>query len=184
MKRDSKKRKGSNNEREYVDHRMSFKIQKREGAPKQVRFAYYRNNLTDKSFSSQDGIWILKDSYKSHGVTVTIKIQVIGDVSNVFLLNGSGVKISGSMNGFGISVVRVSNIIPWRIHVENEYVVCDVSCQGEYSYVFRREKTKFGKGKGGGRICGGVGTTKSIEVPSSVSWAAAHPFLGGGVSPK
>lgn len=168
----------------YPDRKIYMNMIK-EGSKKKVDFTYYRNNLSTKDFvKSEDNKFIITDVYDRYGIHIEITITVNENLNNIFDIKSPTTKVRGSLEHFGIVINRVSNKIPWEIHIEKKEVRCDILCQGDYGYIIGKERARIKRKMREKQEKRRNKGTRPVKISNSVSWSVSHPFQGGGISPR
>ena len=146
---------------------------------------FRRNYMDVSNFNLENEIWTYEESFVHHGVKCVFKLIIHSkDICDMYNVNFKSMKIKGPRNSFGVFIRLPRQKLPIKAHGT-------LGCAEYYLYcVGRKLAYDNGKGINSNRNKDSLvrvsrrGTTTPIEVPNSVSWSAAHPFQGGGFTPK
>ena len=147
-----------------------------------ISIVFRRFNLSVKDFKKTDTGYIYVGSFKRYGVSGKIYLFVDSENFNdIFKINSKTIKVKGSANQFDI-YIRFSDQIelPLVKYRSNGCLKCELHCEGERLYYEGKKKRR-------GEYWSGIHSTskgRTYAVPSSTSWAASHPYQGGGFSPR
>ncbi len=145
---------------------------------------FRRNHIDTRRFKQTDDTWVYEESFVHFGVKCEFKLTIHNEnLYSMFEINTKSMKIKGPRHDLGIFTRLPKQKLPIKAHGIvgcAEYYLC---CTGK--------KLAYDNGTGIKNtrkkhlVCDiHSGSRTPIAVPNSVSWSAAHPFQGGGFSPK
>lgn len=165
-----------------MQQRPNVVIKRKWFGKNKISIIFRKNNISFNDFNRTDTGYIYEESFKRYGVTGKIYICVDSDNFNdIFEINTKTVKIKGSKRQFGIYLrLPDQKELPLNKSGSKGCLKYKLYCEGEKLYY-------EGKHKRRGEYWSGIHSiskSKSYCAPSSMSWAAAHPYQGGGFSPR
>ena len=143
---------------------------------------FRRNNLSFNSFKKNVKGYTYQEEFYSHGMRGRLSIFVESEnLYDLFKIDTKAAKVKGEEKSFGIFLrFPDQRYLPL---VQSGAFGCmkfDLYCNGKNKSIYY-----VGKNKKPEKV--GIYTNSNktpVEIPKSVSWAALHPFQGGGFSPK
>ena len=141
---------------------------------------FRRNNLSFSDFIKTDGGYTYQEDFNHHGVKGNIRIIVESDnLYDLFEINSKAAKVKGGKDHFGIFLrFQDQKQLPLIQSGTFGCLKFDLYCNGKSLYY-------DGKKKNTERSSVHINSSKTpIAVPKTISWAASHPFQGGGVNPR
>ncbi len=152
------------------------------GKDKNNSIIFRRGNLSFDDFKRDTNGYIYEGSFEQGGVSGKIYISIDSENFNdIFEINTKTVKIKGDNSEFSIYL---------RMADQKELPLDKIGSMGCLKYYLHCEGDKLnyeGKKKRKGHCSKNHSKAKKgtySVVPSSISWAAAHPYQGGGFSPR
>lgn len=141
---------------------------------------FRRNNLSFTDFGEITGGYVYEEIFKHHGVSGRIKIVVDSEnLYDIFNVNTKSVKIKGGKDHFGIFLrFGDQKKLPLNKAGSIGCVRFELDCEGKELFYDGKKKSDPGV------EIHDTSKHRSISAPASVSWAASHPFQGGGFSPR
>ena len=140
---------------------------------------FRRNNLAFKDFIQTENGYYYQETFFHHGTRGIIKISVNDkDMYKLFDIDYESAKVKGGKDHFGIFLCLPDQVrLP--LHQKGSFGCMDFEllCAGGSLYCEGRKKRVGAK-----RVIPSM--TKPIDIPDSVSWAASHPYGGGGMNPR
>ena len=150
-------------------------------------FIFRRNYLDIREFRKTEDGWLFEEEFTHYGNKCCFRMIVHSDdIFNMYDVNCKSAKVRGNKNSFGIFWRTAKQKANFSIKQVCEKVEFVLRCEGKnLAYdngkgVKKTKDEKLFKQYTTRR----EGTRVAINVPNSVSWSAAHPFQGGGVSPR
>lgn len=150
-------------------------------------FIFRRNYLDIKKFKKAEDGWIFEEEFKHYGNKCYFCMMVHNDnIFSMYDVNCKSAKIKGNKNCFGIffrTVKQKANFNIKQVYGNVEFVLKsegkNIAYDNGKGMKNTREDKLFNQ-------CGTKheGSRVAIDIPSSVVWSVAHPFQGGGVSPR
>lgn len=173
-------------EKKFPDHFVKTKMH---GKKKKV-IIYRRNNLSADHFSYDPNYgYTFDEEYSFKGIIIHLHIHLNSNsIYDLFTLEyPKSFKLKGGTNHMGIKATLSVAGFPGAIRgvIGPVSFFCEFS--GTYKNLYldnptsriRAERRKSNVGVVHSSI-----SCSSVDVPPSVSWAASHPFQGGGFSPR
>lgn len=141
---------------------------------------FRRNNLSFNDFKKTDRGYVFEEKFKHHGVNGSIKLIVESDnLYDAFEINTKTVKVKGGKDHLGIFLrFGDQKSLPLNKTGSMGCIRYELNCEGKQLYYDGKKKSEPGA------EIHDTSKRKSISAPVSVSWAASHPFQGGGFSPR
>ena len=145
---------------------------------------FRRNNMDILRFNQENDAWIYEEQFVHYGTECHFKLIIhSNNIYDMYNTNSKTMQIKGQNNNFGIFIRLPLQKLPIAAH---DTVGC-----AEYYLNCTGRKLAYDRGKGIKSkndiplaVISPQGNTTPTEVPSSVSWSAAHPFQGGSFTPK
>lgn len=153
----------------------------------QTVFVFRRNYLDINDFKRDGDQWIFEEEFNHYGNKCYFCMIVHSDnIFSMYDVDCKSAKVKGKKNSFGVFFRTASQKASFDIKKTCGDVEFILRCKGKglaYDNGKGIKKTREEK------IMSKLNTTNqgsrtAVDVPASVSWNAAHPFQGGGVSPR
>ena len=141
---------------------------------------FRRNNLSFNDFKKTENGYVFEENFKHHGINGTVKLTVKSDnLYDAFEVNTKTVKIRGGKDHLGIFLrFGDQKQLPLIKSGSKGCIRYKLYCDGERLYYDGKKKRQQGE------AIHYSSSHSYNKIPSSVSWAASHPFQGGGFSPR
>lgn len=160
-----------------------YTIKRKRLNKKLVVVIFRRNNLSFNQFEKENGGYVFREKFSSHGIKGFLEILVHSDnLYDIFSINSKTIKICGGRNHFGIYLRFSDQQPPLKKKISKDIVTCKLLCEGKRFY-FDTQRSKD-KDDQFVNIRSSSSSKTTIKVPSSLSWSASHPMQGGGFSPR
>lgn len=150
-------------------------------------FIFRRNYLNINDFVKKDDCWVFEEKFNHFGNKCYFRMLIHGrDIFSMYEVNTKSTKVKGNKNCFGVFIrdtKKGSEFQINRVWGNVEFLLC---CTGK--------RLAYDNGKGIRRTreeklsqkhkSQSYGSRVAVTEPNYISWGAAHPFQGGGVSPR
>ena len=141
---------------------------------------FKRNNLDINEFTQTEDGWKYSEGFNFHGRWCIFKIAGPGRIKDYFPTDESNLTIKGGFHGFGIQIKLFNKEDPpFKETGSCDGVRFSLECRGRKRIAIRSKDGRYivpmerGKPKSEG----------PIEY-TVTEWSAAHPYQGGGLTPK
>lgn len=150
-------------------------------------FIFRRNYLDIREFRKTEDGWLFEEEFTHYGNKCYFRMIVHSDnIFSMYDVNCKSAKVKGNKNCFGIffrTAKQKANFNIKQVFENVEFVLrCDgkaLACDNGKGIKKTREEKMFKQS-----TIIHQGSRVAVDIPSSVSWSAAHPFQGGGISPR
>lgn len=151
-------------------------------------FIFRRNHLDIREFKKTEDGWFFEEQFSFFGNRCSFQMIVHSDdIYTMYEVNSKTAKVKGNKHNFGIffrmpkkksnfNIKKVCNKVEFNLKCSGTSIAYD---SGKGIKNTREEKILQQQ-----RKLRDNGVRTAVPVPKSVSWSAAHPFQGGGVSPR
>lgn len=150
-------------------------------------FIFRRNYLDIRDFKRTEDGWMFEEEFRYYGNKCYFCMMVHGEnVFTMYDVNCKSAKIKGNNNSFGIffrTARQKANFNIKQVYGNVEFIL---KCEGKNLAYDNGKGIKNTREEKIFEQCTTIheGSRVAVDVPSSVAWSAAHPFRGGGVSPR